>query len=207
MRPISSLAFAVICALAANTSLLGQERRTESGSVHHRNACRLAVQILETEHPRPHNEWALSVIGMCDESGPPVLAMFWSAPPADSQALEVLYVTSSRLRDARLATAVRQVALDQTQSAAVRITAMRVLTVYANPSVDPDMHELTPPEPGTVAARGHSSTFHRPQTEGIEPLPEDIRANVIGLFSRIEEEDPNPLVRYAAGQLQHIMEW
>src|SRR5690349_17810761 len=64
--------------LLSSTSLFAQGGG-DPDDVHHRNDCRLALQIVETGHPAPHREWAYSLLPRCGASaGPAAVAALWN---------------------------------------------------------------------------------------------------------------------------------
>lgn len=171
----------------------------ERENVHVRNDCRLAAKTLETGHPAPHSAWALRVIGRCDESAGSALQRLWASPPSDSAALEELYHPSATVRDRRIFEATTAAARALNTSALARITALRVLKAYTDPTVVTTLDYLRPRPTG----RGQimAITDHVVQLEGAEPLPADLKAAVLALLREIAKTDPDSDVRYAAWYL------
>ncbi|MDT8368905.1 MAG: hypothetical protein RQ745_06830 [Longimicrobiales bacterium] len=172
----------------------------ERTSVHLKNDCRRAAQILTRGEPDPLREWALQRIDACNESGGPVLAQVWAEP--DEAELEQLYWTTAGFRDARVFDAVRAVAADVSQSTDVRLTALRVLAAYADRHLDPRLSDLKPSEDPEGPRLAYPGVGHRAQTEGAEPLPADHVDVTLMLLAELAEEDPDATVRFAAGRLR-----
>lgn len=196
-RAAMYLLAAVALGATAGTAGAQQAPVTERTSVHLRNDCRLAAQTLETGHPAPHSAWALETIARCEESAGAALAALWSAPPSDSVALEQLFAASAQVRDARLLDAVARVAEAGGQARLVRLTALRVLAAYVDPSVVAPVELLVEPDPREyrVASRDHAV-----QIEGSVPIGADTAASVRDLLHRLTT-DEDASVRAAARYL------
>lgn len=190
-----------ILALCALETLQAQ-KVSESTSVHLRNDCRLAVQILTKGEPHPHRDWALETIGSCNESGPPVLAGLWDQAPSDTTVLNRLYWSSRNLQDQRLLDGLIAVASDRARSTALRFGALRVLATYVDPHLDPGWKQLEPPEPAGPFL-GIGSVFDAAVYEGTVPFAEDTKERILDFLRGLAEDDSDPGVRYAAQKLHH----
>ncbi len=58
----------VLLLLLTAASSLGGQQSEVPDSVHHRNNCRLAGQVITTGRPAAHTTWALSYIGACGDT-------------------------------------------------------------------------------------------------------------------------------------------
>ena len=170
----------------------------EAQNVQRRNDCRLAGQALETGHPHPHYEWALGVIGACDESGGPALAGLWQAATSELSALNRLVTASRRLRDLRVLEATLQVASDGARETVVRLSALLVLATHSSPFAVPTLEDLDVRPGGRRLLRIRD---HAGGVEGSEPLPPDTADRVMTFLQQLAVGDPDERVRYAAGLL------
>lgn len=198
-RSASALILAAVLLGAGSRAGGAQEEGvTELSSPHLRNDCRLAAQILETGHPQPHSAWALETIGRCEESAGAALAALWTSPAADADALEQLFRASAQVRDQRIYDAVVRAAEDGGQPTIVRLTALRVLAAYVEPSaaVPPDYLMEADPDAYRVASRNHAT-----QIDGAVPLEADVRAPVRALLVRLSGDGADASMRAAAAYL------
>lgn len=168
-----------------------------------RNECRLAAQVLDTGHPRPHREWALRYISRCENEGPAVLAAQWRNAPVAGAELEAIVWSSLRLRDARLYDQLRATAADHSRPSSMRVAAMLVLARYTDPRNAIWLSDLVPPDSiRRIPLVLSSSTGFYPIT-GEVPLSGSIAPQVLALLdevaaARSKEEAP---VWYAAAVL------
>jgi hypothetical protein len=192
-------------ALVAVLSLFGAvpvaaqhiDRRAET---HHRNQCRLAGQVLATNHPEPKREWARSYVTMCREEGPQFFAAEWARVDADSARLRYLVFDSGRIRDERLYEALRSVMSDTSRPERVRIGAMLVLARYVDPYNAVWFTDLHPPV-GEIRyiPLVLSSSTHGNQLDGTRPLG-SVGAPVLDLLREVaaRKDDEPRAVWYAA---------
>jgi hypothetical protein len=131
----------ILTITAAITPGRSLEAQTERQDPHVRNDCRLAAQVLETDHPAPHYEWALEFIAKCEETGAPVLAALWRRA-VDTERLDRLSMSSYLLRDARITDAVTEVAQNRALPRLVRLNAIRVLAGHAVPEYNLSIRDL-----------------------------------------------------------------
>lgn len=96
------------------------------GEVKHRNDCRLAEQVLTHGQPANKRDWALGLIGTCDEA-PAVLPGLWSQQPTADSEIEALYHASIRSGDE--ATFAAALAAAQDPSAISRLRLAGLATV------------------------------------------------------------------------------
>jgi hypothetical protein len=184
-------------ACARRVPAQGQSER-EGNSNQLRNDCRLAAQTLEKGHPAPKTEWALEVIGLCEQSAGPALAARWAAPPTDSLALEQLILASRSVADGRIFSAVDAIARNAGSAQTARLSALRVLAGYIDPYEVVYLSHVRPsPDSGRTAHVDHAK-----QIAGSVPLPATATASIRALFSSLATTDADPVVRFAGRQLR-----
>lgn len=119
------LVFAPACATAqANTD-----------SVHLRNDCRLARQVLTTGNPRPRMQWAAEQITRCPDVGA-TLAEALSLHRTSTDTTELYWLTNpaNSLQDGRTFEAATSIFEDRGASSQARVYAARVLYWLLYPS-------------------------------------------------------------------------
>ncbi len=198
--PRATATLGTIAALAIGTPCLGQGVQ-ERQDVHLRNDCRLARQILEEGHPHPHRDWALNMIGSCDESGGEVIPSLWQDAPQDLDELEQLVWSSARLRDQRIMDAVMAVANDRSRAVAVRLSALRVLAYYYSPRVYVTLDMLEAPESSEQPLPSLGSTFDFEPREGTAPLSAGTPEHILEFLCHLSATAEDPAVQGAAGHL------
>jgi hypothetical protein len=95
---------------------------------HHRNACRLAEQVLTLGQPANRREWALQTVPACGASGGRVLAaqLLARGGDTDASALEAMVFATSRMTDASLFRAGLELGADPSAAQAARAAGWRV---------------------------------------------------------------------------------
>jgi hypothetical protein len=179
-------------------------QNNRAAEVQHRNDCRLAAQTLRTGNPAPKLEWARNYIPTCEEEGPEVLATEWLQTSGDIADLRYLVFHSGRLRDARLFSAMRSVALDQSRPVSVRVGAMLGLSRYVDPGNAIWFSDLrAPAEPVRRIPLVTSWSTAANQLSGAEPISTHVADAVLQLFDGISaQRDKQPIeVWYAAAVL------
>jgi hypothetical protein len=137
----------------------------------------------------------------CPAAGPDAFAAFWSAgTPNDSPGLEFLVGETVRARDARPYAAVMAAATTRGRPQLQRLAALRVLTGYYQPGLNPTFEYLT----STNGYVGLSIPFtpHAYGVAGRSPLPTSVRREVPELFARLAASDADPVIRGAALRLR-----
>lgn len=162
-------------------------------SIHRRNDCRLAAQVLTTGQPRPRLEWAAHVMPGCPQAGHTVataLTEYRSA--SDTVFLNWITLPANSLRDGEVFNAAMDVLQDRSASPTARVFANRVLLwllyptagVYYSTLVDLDGDGRHP-----CLAFGASS--HASVREGA-PLPSDWRSRIHAANTRILQDAGEP---------------
>lgn len=119
-------------------------------SVHRRNECRRAVQIMRTGVPAPHREWASGYIRLCGAEGKAVTlgAIRAARNSTDRALLEDVTRPTLYLIDADFYEAAAEIAQDRSASDLARVFALRTLLVAAAPRVTPGYEAMIGASPG-----------------------------------------------------------
>jgi len=196
--------------VAASTSTYGQNSN-RPGDVQFRNDCRLAAQVLQSGQPANKTAWASDMIGACPQEGAAVLAQLWVRPALDSATVNQLLNASVRIRDQRLASAALAAARNTSNQETVRIIAIGLLFLYADPSGRLSFGELVAPDgwvPGQpVRMLPVGQSPHKiPQQDGDSPLPSEFAAETALALRSLGDSDPNPRIQYVAIGLARRLE-
>lgn len=196
----------LVLAACAPRMVLAQDR---PDSVHHRNDCRLAAQVISTGQPLPRREWALAVIQGCREGGPALArAMQESRLSSDTAYLNSLTWPAIRLRDGEIFQAAMQVAADRGASTQARVFAIRTLmwSMYPGGGLDyADLADLVQGRPRSCFGPGPST--HTSVTQGTA-LPADFVARAKALAKTLDHDATEALaVRRAAVCLTLLRPW
>ncbi len=207
---IASYLLAGSLAVTASTSAYGQNS-DRPGTVQLRNDCRLAAQVLQSGQPANKTTWAAGMIGACPREGPAVLAQLWARPAVDSATADQLLNASVRIRDQRLASAALAVARNTSNDETVRVIAIGLLYLYADPFGSLSIPDLVPPS-GWVPGQ-HVRMFpvgwgsHEiPQQDGDVPLSSGFAAETALALRALGHSDPSPRVQYVATGLARRLE-
>jgi hypothetical protein len=196
------LMIAVAVVLAAPHPLSAQ---TPADSVHRRNHCRLAAQVIGTGQPAPKKEWALGVIRSCTEGGAVLAEAIRAArTSADTAMLNALTAPMVELRDGSVFSAAMDVAGDQSATSEARVFAIRILMWSMYPGGGIYYSSLAA---GSQGCLGHGPSTHTRVTQGV-PLPSDYiaRAKALGHALAHDSTEAVP-VRLAASCLLVVRPW
>lgn len=168
-------ALAVAGLLALSPAIaLGQ---ANPDSVHLRNDCRLAAQVLRTGQPANKKDWALGLIPSCGATGTAALADVWRAneTSTDTALLFQLRRAAMHLADGPLFTTFLGTAGSGTASPSARVEAWRYLFRFTNPGVflADDQLDVTP-----VDRLCAVSYFTLANPVPVSPLPVDFKNQV-----------------------------
>lgn len=155
-------------------------------SVHRRNHCRLAVQVIETGHPAPRREWALDYIRLCGTEGGRALAQALRAARqvSDTAMLGRLTAPALHMIDGELFTSALAVAADETATTEARGFSFRVLIQSIDPGRSLGYADLTELPGAHSSCAGVGAGFHfQPRTGS--PLPSDAPAQVLATAQRV----------------------
>lgn len=163
-------------------------------SVHHRNHCRLAEQVLVAGEPANKRGWALSYIHMCGVEGGRVAStvlMRHRSDVAFHVGLDEVVSAVSSLVDRDLARTALELAADQAAGAAARVQALRVLFSQVAPLEDVSYARLIRRTGERVArdSLGNTIVFVEPLTGGASHGPFSVGVPLSGdEIQRIGEE-------------------
>jgi len=167
------------CAPAAMTA------QANPDSVHHRNNCRLAEQVLSTGHPAPREEWALGIVWNCRDAGPVLATRLTDARAStDSAYLNALTAPLIQIRDGQVFAAGLALAGDRAASLPARVAAIRAVMYAVRPGGYVNPAALA--DPRAVNCFGTPS----PHSEVLNgaPLPSDYLDQARALMSRIASD-------------------
>lgn len=149
--------------------------QTHADTVHQRNDCRLASQVVATGHPAPHMDWALQLIGACGRDGGAALAaaIRRTQQSADIPSLDALTQATRTFRDGEVFTAARDVAADRGASIPARVFAFRTMLTALSQGRVLSYAQMTRSDAERACA-GLLPSTHDKFTDG-SPLPLDAR--------------------------------
>lgn len=192
----------VIPFLAGLLVMTGQlQGQSDPHTLHLRNDCRLARQVIETGHPAPHTAWALRQIGGCGpaaQGAALAIAVRRLRAERDTLVLREFWRASRYLLDAEMFRASVDVATDQGASTQARVFALLSLlhTVQFGRSADyRHMVGGFEDDAGLRRVRGGCAQLvvsDDVRLEGV-PLPIDYRDHVRMLAARLRSDAAEPL--------------
>lgn len=170
-------------------------------SIHRRNDCRLAAQVLSSGEPRPRLQWAAEVMPGCPQAGRTIAsAISRHRTSADTVFLSWITLPANSLQDGDVFDAAMSVLQDRTATPEARVYANRLLYwllypssgVYYSTLVDVDGDGRNP-----CVAFGSSS--HMVLVQG-SPLPPDWKSRVHAATRRVMQDlsEPGPVRQSAA---------
>lgn len=164
--------------------------QTEPDSVRARNACRFAVQIVETGHPAPHSRWAHEFVTRCGEEGGRALAsaIRRTRPVTDTVELKAVTRSLRTFRDGAIFTAALEVTGDQGASVPARVIAFRTLVSTMSPGRSLSYAQMTTLAT-TGVCLGLGAGFHDEVREGT-PLPAG-SSELLRIAAERVRDDPN----------------
>lgn len=191
--PMRSL---ILAAALAVVQIVSLEAQVNADSVHLRNDCRLAAQIIERGHPAPHERWAYQVAPSCGADLGRTLANRFSALRASSDTAELRLVTTpaSQLHDGAIFSVSLDIASDKSASSVARPFAFRNLIWLISYGAD-----LTNFDPWNSSGLGCSGAVHdRPSYTGVA-LPSDFKERVKAVaYQVVRDRSESGPVRRAA---------
>lgn len=172
--------------------------QSQADSIHVRNDCRRAAQIVETGHPAPHAAWAYERITRSGPEGGKAIAASIRRHRQTEDLVELDAITRSlrTYRDAMVFRTASEIAADRSASVAARVFAFRTLIFTLSPGRWLTYAQLT--EEGHLGCFGLPATQHDELLEGT-PLPGGYRNSVQTLAQSVVSDDSQPVeVRRAA---------
>jgi hypothetical protein len=186
----------------ASSSILAQ---AEPDSVHRRNECRLAAQVISTGNPAPRKDWALAVIRTCREGGAALArAISRARTNPDTAALNALTAPTVQLRDGAVFATALEIAGDRSASVEARVFAIRTLIWSMYPGGGINYPDLSG---GSHRCLGYGPSLHTEVTQGAA-LPRDYVARAKSLARTLTENVTEAVpVRRAASCLGIVNPW
>jgi hypothetical protein len=175
-------------------------------SIHLRNDCRLAAQVLQAGQPANKREWAMAFIPSCGQGGVSAIVEKWrtNEASADSALLSDLRVAAFHLVDRSLFETFLATAGSPVASTRARIEAWRYLFRFSNPGIFLPEEQLGITPVTRLCAVGYF-TISNPVI--ISPLPTDFRDQVDQLAVRVSAEQADVRVqRFASCVHQFIQQ-
>jgi len=170
--------------------------QADPDSLHLRNNCRLATEIIARGHPAPHEQWAYRIAPQCGSNAGRIIAnkLIESRTSTDTAELRLLTAPAAQLHDASIFAASLEVAADKSASSVARPFAFRNLIWLISYGAD-----LGNFDPWRSSGLGCSGAVHdRPKYAG-SPLPSDFRDQVRTLAYRVaHDRSEHPAVRKSA---------
>lgn len=194
--------FALLIILVLSLPACAAAQHATSDSVHHRNQCRLAAQIVRTGRPEPHQAWAYEWIAHCGREGGDALAAAIRDSRRSSSVEEMEQTTRATLylTDGQVFEAALDVAGDEAATREARVIAFRTLILA-----------ISPGRVLTYAQLSGSNCFGLPASQHFEaqqgaPLPADHGARIAQLATRIatDASAPAEVQRAAACTTLHL---
>ena len=165
-------------------------------SIHRRNDCRLAAQIIERGHPAPHEQWAYQVAPQCGAALGRAISQRFALmrTSTDTAGLRFLTAPAARLRDGEIFSVSLQIASDKGASAVARPFAFRNLIWLITHGAD--LSNFDPWGSSGLGCAG--AVFDRPSYTGA-PLPPDFkeRVRVVAYDVLRDSTAPRPVRRAA----------
>lgn len=143
----------------------------------------------------------LAVLVGCPAIGPRVLAGQWSAPPADSLALEALGGASAMLRDQRVYDAAKAVAENPRRGHLIRLMAFRVLVGHFDACLAIAYRTPRYPELGGREYVWFGTSDHYVGRSGSQSLASTVRGDVVTILRRLVDDATDEVVRMIAAYL------
>lgn len=186
----------LVAGLLSLAPIFGQAQGTDvQDSVHLRNNCRLAAQVIRTGHPAPRLEWAYSQIPACGAEGGEALAarLRELRSSRDTGTIRALTMPFAVLRDRNAFDASLEIAGDKGASDVVRAYAFRNLVWLISDDADP---AFTPWDARGLGCVGFVTD--RNQSTGA-PLNPDYSERIKELARRVATDTTEPsAARYGA---------
>ena len=173
------------------------EAQADTDTIHLRNDCRLARQVLETGHPAPQRREAMLTIARCGLEAAPTLAVVWNNPPVGRGDLQLLVTSTRAIATPELVQTLLGAVQRTDLSTEQRVAALIVLITYADSTVVPPFRFFIGPP--NVLLRQHYGGVDHPYTAvGRDQLPVPVRLQLRPILEQLAVRDPNPQIQIAA---------
>ncbi|WP_331055355.1 hypothetical protein [Longimicrobium sp.] len=170
--------------------------QADPGSVHLRNDCRLATQVLTTGQPRPKLQWASQMYDRCPGFAAQVAsAMLRARTSTDTAYLNAITFPANQLQDRAVFEAALEISADRGASIPARVYANRVLYWIRFPSAGTDYTTLVDVDgDGRTICTRYGPSSHA-SVQVIQPLPTDWRARIHAVTSTVMRNmsEPSPV--------------
>lgn len=190
---------AIALALALPSCALAQAGGGND-SVHVRNRCRLAVQIITTGRPEPHTDWAFEHVRRCGREGAAAIAQRMAAATVNSNQAEWEKLTAPTfyVHDAGIFRGALSIAQDRGASTIARVYSMKVLIQILTRGTTLSYDDLTRGPGAQRVCFGTGPGSHH-EVEEISPLPSDYRDRVIAAIRPLADDATQEFaIRHAA---------
>jgi hypothetical protein len=167
--------------------------QVDPDSIHHRNECRQAAQVVRTGEPRARITRSLLELRDCGAEGGQVLAAAFKAHQAVATRAELDELTrpASYLRDAALFEAGMEVAADESARPDARVFAFRIVLAAVMPGLLPTYEELSGGGAENMSCFGARFGLEGGLSVGA-PLPPDAAARAYDLSVRTLRDAGTP---------------
>ena len=186
-----------VAMLAIGSAATAQAQNATADTAQTRNACRFAIQVLETGQPATHRLEALATIGRCGAEGAAVLATVWSSPVASREELIALVMASRSVASDEIVRGLVTAAGRRDLPTSQRVGVIAVLMTYANPSLVPSVDDLA-----TVDQRAKRRSIGPASqpfvTMGRESLGVPVAETLARLLDALRS-DPDATIQHAVG--------
>jgi hypothetical protein len=142
---------------------------------------------------------ALPLLYSCPDEAGRVIARLWESPPADDRSLSMLAFVGGHIHDGRIYEAARAVAADTSRSRRERVAGLFTLVSHYNAHLGAAEQGPYPGVTRGQIAIGWSA--HELLTRGAIPLPPNAGVAIAGFCHQLAGQDPDPEMRYVAGEL------
>lgn len=158
--------------------------------------CESAARAVGTAGSARARADALQAVSECPRVGPALVADSWRG--AGVQNLEPTFLWATlRLRDRRVATALRAVARDPSRPRAVRLRALQSLVPFVYPHRNVTMEMLERPD----RWRDLRYVTHVPEAVGTDPIDDGDREATLAAMRQLAAGDADTVIRDAAAYL------
>jgi len=193
-RRITTASVGAIMALLVGVSSTPLRAQANPDSIHLRNDCRLATQILRTGNPANKREWALGTIGWCGRDGVDAFVVDWKSKEAnaDSQTLADMRYSVYNIRDRVLFETLLSTAQSSNSSTRARVEAWYYLLNQVAPAIYISEAELSGDPTRRFCVLDFASAS---QPTELGPLPPDFVEKVDAAAVQVSTAATDPKVR------------
>lgn len=182
----------IACILALTTLPACALAQSRPDTVHDRNECRRAAQIVATGNPASLSVWAYERIASCGTEGGAALAHAIQRLRQSTEiaALDAISQSARTIRDGEVFAASLDVAADPAASAAARVFALRTLVSTLSPGRILSYEQMTRSDAERACA-GLLPSSHEMFSEG-RPLPANPESLARDVALRVARDPSSP---------------